>query len=53
MTELTITSPNVHAKVDYNTFTMDNPMPKYVYFWAQKSAREATYLSRFHLEILI
>ncbi len=26
--ELTITSPNVHSRVDFNTFTMGNPMPE-------------------------
>ncbi len=28
MTELTLNSPNVHSRVDSNTFTMDNPMPE-------------------------
>ncbi len=28
MPELTITSPYVHSKVDFNTFTMGNPMPE-------------------------
>ncbi len=28
MPELTITSPFVHSRVEYNTFTMVNPMPE-------------------------
>jgi hypothetical protein len=28
MPELTITSPYVHSRVDYNTFTTGNPMPE-------------------------
>ena len=28
MPEFSITSPYVHSKVDSNTFTMGNPMPK-------------------------
>jgi hypothetical protein len=28
MLELTITSPNVHSRVDCNTFTMGNPLPE-------------------------
>jgi hypothetical protein len=26
--EVTITSPYVHSRVDFSTFTMDNPMPE-------------------------